>query len=305
MNIILTHEQADFDALASLLGAYLVNEDSIPVLPRRINRNASAFLALYGAELPFVDPRDLPNKQVEFATLVDTQSSVSIKGMTSSTKIQIIDHHPMKEAVDPECIVNISDVGATTTILVEILRDNDSILTAVQATLLLLGIYEDTGSLTYTRTTSRDLQAAAYLLDHGADMRIAINFLNLPLSQSQQALYDRLREQAARHHIHGFTVIVSCGDAGEMREELSSIAHKLRDLLDPDAIFLLIKTAGGIQMIARSTSDNIDVAAILGYFGGGGHERAAAGLVRDKPVEILCNELVEILPDFIEPSITV
>ncbi len=56
MHIILTHEQADFDAIASLLGAHLLLETAIPVLPRRMNRNVRAFLALYGAELPFVDP---------------------------------------------------------------------------------------------------------------------------------------------------------------------------------------------------------------------------------------------------------
>ena len=32
MHIILTHEQADFDALASLLGAHLLDEDAVPRL---------------------------------------------------------------------------------------------------------------------------------------------------------------------------------------------------------------------------------------------------------------------------------
>ena len=35
MRLILTHEQADFDALASLLGAHLLDEEAIPVLPMR------------------------------------------------------------------------------------------------------------------------------------------------------------------------------------------------------------------------------------------------------------------------------
>ena len=34
MQLIMTHEQADFDALASLLGVYLLDNTSIPVLPR-------------------------------------------------------------------------------------------------------------------------------------------------------------------------------------------------------------------------------------------------------------------------------
>ncbi|HEX7973580.1 MAG TPA: hypothetical protein VF498_04155, partial [Anaerolineales bacterium] len=100
MRIILTHEQADFDALASLLGAHLLDENAIPVLPRRSNRNVKAFLTLYGVELPFVDPRDLPTTEpIEAVTLVDTQSMVSIKGMSPSTQVQVIDHHPRRDSL--------------------------------------------------------------------------------------------------------------------------------------------------------------------------------------------------------------
>ena len=305
MHIILTHEQADFDALASLLGAYILDESAVPVLPRRINRNVRAFLALYGVDLPFIDPRDLPDEPIHAVTVVDSQSFVSVKGMHPDTKVNIIDHHPPKDDLPGSWSILREEIGATSTLLTEALWARDVVFNTVQATLLLLGIYEDTGSLTYTRTTARDLQAAAYLLDQGADLRIANNFLNHPLSHAQQALYDRLRVDAEHYHIHGSTIIVTCGDAVEMREELSTVAHKLRDLLDPDAVFMLIVTRGGVQMIARSTSDNIDVAEILRHFGGGGHERAAAGLVRDRSLDELKDELVEILPKFVKPAITV
>jgi len=94
MHVILTHEQADFDALASLLGAHLLEPDALPVLPRRMNRNVRAYLTLYGLDLPFVDPRDLPNEKIESVTLVDTQSMISLKGMGEDTEVVVIDHHP-------------------------------------------------------------------------------------------------------------------------------------------------------------------------------------------------------------------
>jgi len=59
MEVILTHEQADFDALASLLAFHLLDEKSIPVLPNRLNRNVRNFLNLYGANFPFTEVRDL------------------------------------------------------------------------------------------------------------------------------------------------------------------------------------------------------------------------------------------------------
>ena len=40
MQVILTHEQADFDALAAVLGASLVHPGAIAVLPRRMNSAA-------------------------------------------------------------------------------------------------------------------------------------------------------------------------------------------------------------------------------------------------------------------------
>ena len=305
MRIILTHEQADFDAVASMLGVYLLDDSNLPVLPRKLNRNVRAFITLYGIELPFVDARDLPNEAVEAITLVDTQSMVSVRGVGNDTQVQVIDHHPRRENLPANWTVTNPETGATTTVALRLLRETGSNLTPIQATLMLLGIYEDTGSLTYTRTTPEDLMAAAFLLENGANLQIAINFLNHPLTQAQQALYDQLRSRSTNFIINGHTVIISCADAGDQEEELSTIAHKLRDFLDTDALFVLVKTRGGIQLIARSTSDNIDVAAATSRFGGGGHERAAAALIHEGTLETVQKELETFLPEVIRPSVTV
>lgn len=305
MDVILTHEQADFDALASLLGAHLLNETAVPVLPRRLNRNVRAYLTLYGLDLPFVDPRDLKTEIVNSVTLVDTQSLISVKGATKQTRIHVIDHHAPRPDLPKEWVVTTDETGANTTMFVEALVERDGPLSMVEATLLLLGIYEDTGSLTYTRTTPRDVRAAGYLLERGASLQIATSFLNHPLSIGQQKLYDQLRAEIQKHSIHGFTVLIAKGDAREMDEELSTIAHKLRDLLDPDALFLLLATGGGIQLIARSTCEQIDVSLIANHFGGGGHERAAAALIRSDDIDATYAEIVNLLPKHIHPAITV
>ncbi len=80
MHLILTHEQADFDAVAALLAAKVLQPQALAVLPRRLNRNVRAFLTLYGDGLPFTDPDDQPRGPIERVTLVDTQSLPSIKG---------------------------------------------------------------------------------------------------------------------------------------------------------------------------------------------------------------------------------
>jgi tRNA nucleotidyltransferase (CCA-adding enzyme) len=281
MQIILTHEQADFDALASLFAASLLNKQAKAVLPRRLNRNLRAFLTLYGREFPFLDPRDLSGKKIEAVLLVDTQSLVTLKGMGKWTRVRVLDHHPRRENLPADWQVNVEKIGATATLLTENLRDAQQPLTVLQATLLLLGIYEDTGSLSYAATTPRDARAAAWLLEQGASLNIAADFLNRPLSPKQRVIYDELCANVETHEINGHQIVIASADARDLDEEVSSLAHKLRDLLDPDALFILVATQEGIRLVARASTDHIHVGEIAAEFGGGGHPRAAAALIKE------------------------
>lgn len=323
MHIILTHEQADFDALAALFGASLLNDQALPVLPRRLNRNLHAFLTIYGREFPFVDPRDLPDEKVESALLVDTQSLITLKGMGKGTRICVLDHHPRRKNLPADWDVTLVSVGATATLLTENLRDAKGQLPALHATLLLLGIYEDTGSLSYANTTPRDARAVAWLLEQGASLQIAGDYLNAPLSAKQRVVYDALLEAVQHYEINGHQIVTACADARELNEEISSLAHKLRDRLDPDALFIFVTVEEGVRLVARSTTDDVHVGRIAAEFGGGGHPRAAAALIREKittestetseiqenieknTVNSVAKKLLDILPSYIKPSITV
>ncbi|MGD9101671.1 MAG: DHH family phosphoesterase, partial [Anaerolineae bacterium] len=207
--VILTHENADFDAIASLLAASKLYPEAIPVLPRRINRNGRAFLALYGGELPMVRPEDLPRVKIERAILVDTQSLTTVKGMHPGLPVLIIDHHPLSRELDEGWTFRGELMGATTTLLVEQIAAAGKSVTPVEATLLLLGIYEDTGSLSYLTTTARDAHAAGWLLERGANLAVANEHLHHPLGPQQQALYRRLVDSVQTHTINGQVVAVA------------------------------------------------------------------------------------------------
>lgn len=315
MKIILTHEQADFDAIASMLAAYLLYDPSVPVLPRKMNRNVRSFLALYGEELPFIDVRDIPAEEIENIILVDTQALVTLKGTTRDTIIQVIDHHQVKENIDKTWSINTEQVGSVTTMLTEAIQEQNIPLNTTQATLMLLGIYEDTGSLSYASTTARDIRSAAYLLEQGANLKIAVNYLNPPLSPEQRRIYDKLVAAAQIYFINGLRIVISFAEGQEIQEEISSIAHKMRDLLEPDGLIIIVATEEGYRLVLRSTNDLINVATLANHFGGGGHERAAAALIRRpsgighaKDPEELQNisaELLRIIPAYIRPSVSV
>lgn len=305
MEVILTHENADFDAVASLWAAHRLFPEAVPVLPRRVNRNCREFIDLYQLKPPFVPADELPRQRVQRAILVDTQGLTTVKGMGRWTQVHIIDHHELNRKLPPDWTFAGEPMGATTTLLVEQIADRGLEIEAAEATLLLLGIYEDTGNLSYDSTTARDARAAAWLIERGANLSIVDRYIHHPLSQGQHELYERLLEEIRTHHVGGHTVIIACGETDNYDEEISTLAHRMRDLLEPDALFVLVTVKDNVQMVARSTTDRIDVSAIATHFGGGGHSRAAAALVRNRPIAAVYDELVKLLPNAIRPADTV
>jgi tRNA nucleotidyltransferase (CCA-adding enzyme) len=279
MTLILTHEKADFDAIASQLGAKKIHPAAIALLPRHVNRNVQHFLNLYWDSLPFVRPDEWRRRQVQEVILVDTQTLSNIRGLVAAPKVHVIDHHKGHTPRD-HWTYDVEPVGATATLLVEKIQAQGLVLSAEEATLLLLGIYEDTGSLSYDTTTPRDVRAAAWLLEHQAQLQIARRFLNVALSDTQQALYDQLLHNTEWLRVEGRPIALSTAVAAAgFDDEISSVAHRLRETLTPEGLFVLVQVSDGVQLVARSSVDEIDAGLIAREMGGGGHSRAAAAMI--------------------------
>ena len=308
LTVILTHEHTDFDALASMLAAGKLYPEAYPVLPRQLNRNVREFLTLYRDQLPFVGPHELPARRIDHAILVDTQALAPIRRMTNQTTIHIIDHHePQRRSLPAGWSSEGDRVGATTTLLVEQLQARTVPLTSIEASCLLLGIYEDTGALTYAATTDRDALAVSYLLhpDRGARVEIVGKFLHHPLSSPQQLLLQQLITNSEPYEFGGQPIIIASAYLRDFDDEISTLAHRVRDLYEPAAVFLLVDLGDRIQIVARSTTDTTDVGHITSQLGGGGHNRAAAALIRGQSLPEVKNRLIELLQQSVRPSITV
>ena len=315
MKVILTHEQADMDALASQLGAWLLWPDAVPLLPHNINRNGKRFLKTFQSDLPYIDFKDLPRKPVDTIFLVDTQSMITLKGMSEDTKVIVYDHHPRREDLDPDWETHFTDAGSNTSQMVAMIRERGIALTPIHATTLALGLYEDTGSFTYDSTTADDLEAAGFCIRQGADLDIVSEFLYPPLSTDQRRLYERLLRNIDTYQIEDQTILAVKANAMDVQNEISSVAHKMRDVLNPDALLLMVSTTQGIRLVARSTSDQVDVSAIAEKMGGGGHKRAASALIRPEThledeglqnfLDLQYQDMIDSLKDHVKPAVAV
>lgn len=304
MDIITSHINADFDALASTIGAKKIYPDAVIVFPGSLEKKVRDFVdAFHPVEIKKL--KDIDLEKVKRLILVDTKHVDRIGQIKEllirpDLKIHIYDHHPIKKSDIRGELEVIEHVGAVSTIFTEIIQKKKISITPLEATLLCLGIYEETGSLTYASTTPRDLMAVSYLLKRGANLNIVSDFLKIELSREEFTLLNELMQSLREIVIHGVRIKIGKGTL-EGFGDVAHLAHKIMDMEDTDAIVLLISMADKILMVARSKVPELDVSVVLAEFGGGGHSTAASATIKDMPFEIVEERLEESLNKHVKP----
>ncbi len=295
MEVILTHTNLDFDALASLVAAQKIYPAARPVLTGSMGRNVREFVSLHEDFFSFTDVRTIKDVPINLLILVDNRQKDRLgEGnlfLKSKPKIIVYDHHPPTNEDlkgDFECV---EAVGATITLLVEIIRRKKIPLSEVEATLFALGIHEDTGSLTYPTTTLRDVEALSYLMKKGANLQAIRTYLNFYLSKEQRKLFEDSLKKAKRYLIAGKEVLFIAVNS-EFVDGASLVVHKMADIENADAVFFLSIGRERAYLIARSKGE-IDVSKILSDFGGGGHPQAASAVLRRADYAIMDYTMME------------
>ena len=304
--LILTHENADFDAISSLLAMYKLDPTAIPVLPQNINRNVRNFMTLYAKSLlPARQHNDIHRQHIELAYVVDSQTFNSVKGLRPDTPLIYIDHHPLEHELGAHETYEGEIVGANVTLLVERIQKKGIKITPQEATCLILGIYEDTGSLTYGSTTVRDMQAATWLFERDADLDIVRKFLSHPLTEDLHPIYDELLKTTRIKDVAGHPILVATAHTTKQVPHLAALTQKLRDLYDPNALIMLIQVGDDVQFIGRSGVPAIDIGELARHLGGGGHLRASAAIISNRQVEDMLTEIYEQLERVVQPVVRV
>ncbi|MBW2192390.1 MAG: bifunctional oligoribonuclease/PAP phosphatase NrnA, partial [Deltaproteobacteria bacterium] len=288
LTVITTHINADFDALASLLAAQKLYPDSLVVFPGSQEKNLRNFFIdsmVYLFNL--ADIKEIEFDKINRLVLVDTRNPSRIGKLAEILEkpdldIHIYDHHPdMDNDIQGEYEV-IAPTGATVTILAEIIKERDIALTPDEATIMCLGIYEDTGSFTFSSTTEKDFLAAAFLVSKGANLNVVSNLIAREISPEQVGLLNDIIQAATYYNIHGVDVVVTSVTSENYVPDFAFIVHKMVKMENLDAIFAIARMGSKIYIVARSRIPEVDVGAILTPFGGGGHSFAAAATIREK-----------------------
>lgn len=312
MDLITTHLNADFDGLASMVAAKKLYPGAVLAFPAGAQEHVRKFLARHDVGITKLSDIDL--SQVKRLILVDVQEPERIGPFQDlfhdpKVEVHIYDHHPLHDQPTPhpeapgriqyfgECL------GANTTILIDRLQAQQISLSPFEATILAIGIYEETGSLRYCSTTPRDLDATSTLLRAGADLNVVSDILHDHLVPEEITLLNDLLLTSETLYLNGRKFLLAASAYDRFKGDFSEVARKLNDLEGYDAIIAAMMMEDKIQIVSRSRHDDIDVAALAEHFGGGGHVNASSAIVKGKTLVEVKEQLRELLLASFGPSL--
>ncbi len=299
--IITTHLNTDFDGFASAVAASLLYPGAVIVLPGSMERPLREFVRDFpDTSLPLKKFKEIEPGDVRRLVVVDTCQRGRIGRLADfldrdEVEVIVYDHHTPDE---DDCIKTaagrsfFSGAGANTTFMTGFLREKGIPISPRYATLFLLGIHEDTGSFTYSSTTPEDLDAAAWLLEQGADLDQVARVINSRITPEHVSLLNDLLETSTVYNIGGTEVAVAKTSSAGYVEDFSVLAHELMDIRHFPALFVIVLMADQVLIVGRSRTHKVDAGAILRELGGGGHAMAASATMKGLTLAEAENRLI-------------
>ncbi len=309
MKAIISHQNTDFDALASMVACSKLYPDATMFFTGKHKEEVKKFITLYKNVLNISQAGKLNLDEFDEVFIVDVNSAKRIGKFkelldNEDVAVTIYDHHIIGEHSIQRGQQIIKPYGACTTILLEEIIQREINITAFEATLFALGIYTDTNCLTFSHTTYQDAEAVAYLLKKGANLAVIGEVMRDTLAPEQDELFSIVINNLETIDVNGYQIIISTLVQEDFIGELSSMTEKLIEIKKCDGVFLVVKMEDRCYIVGRSIVDEIDLPVVLSRFGGGGHRKAASASIKNGVPEEVKTLLLQSLKEHTKPKIT-
>lgn len=290
--VIVSHLRPDGDALGSqiALGLSLLaagkdvtlwNEDGMLEKLRFLPRSE-----LVGA--PPESPQEF-DALIALDTAAESRLGTPLRAIKAGCTINI-DHHISNPGYGDLARIDVAS-PATGQIVYEFLADQGFPMDADIATNLFAAISTDTGSFQYPQTSARTYEIGAALIRRGVN----VGELSQQLYESYpyrrlellRALLNTLKMTSGRQAASFALTREAAAQLGALPEDNEGLIDHLRaiDTVVVAAFFEELPE-GLVRVSLRSKTPAVDVSAICGSFGGGGHQLAAGARIRGELAEV-------------------
>lgn len=212
------------------------------------------------------------------------------KYFRTAKKTVCIDHHVSNRSfadinyVEPE--------ASSASELVCTILDEDKI-TREMAEALYMGMAHDTGTFTYSCTSSRTMRIAGMLMDKGIDFTDIVDRTYVQKTYLQNQILGRALLESITM-LDGQIIFSAIRQKdmtfyGVEPKDLDGIVQQLRSTKGVEGAIFLYETGPQEFKVSMRSNGKIDVASIACYFGGGGHKRAAGCTMQGTVYDVINN----------------
>lgn len=288
--LVVAHEKPDGDALGSVFAItkYLekFNKDFQIFLSGSNGFSKAAFLG------EIISVEEIDWKNIDLIIVLDS-GDLSRTGLQSTLdnwngemKIINIDHHISNDYFGDINLVD-SKASSTTQIIMRMFEYFEFEIDKGLAKALLLGILTDTDNFSNKGTTPEAFEMAARLLKKGANIS-KINFEKKEKKLDALRIWGNSFKRLKRNDRYGATYTFITKEELKKAEEegfsenVEDLVNFFNNLKDSKFAMVLKEQEDDIKVSLRTTHDDMDVARLASFFGGGGHQKAAGFSVKGK-----------------------
>lgn len=281
--VILTHESPDGDAVGSSLAMYIV----LKSLKKDVDIVVDEYSKVFDF-LPYTnDIKRKGNGIYDLAIVLDCASKTRLydeSGVFDKSKVSIsIDHHGSNTYFADYNFV-IGNSSAACQVLLRVFKRMGISITKEMAECLISGIITDTGGFRYDSVDSETFEFASLALDLGvnvSDIYIRV-FQTKSKSQFMLSQIATGRLELIYKDRIAFTYITMADEkrCKSLKGDHEGIVNVGQSIENVEVSIFLHECEKGYKFSLRS-NNYVDVSEIATVFGGGGHVRAAGGLISE------------------------
>ena len=288
------HTRPDGDCVGSCMGLYNYLKENYPT------KDVAVYLEDTGSGFAYINRIDEAididdeEKQVDLFILLDTSDlsriGVANKLFENAKSTICIDHHISNPGLAMENII-VSNASSAAEVLFDLL-DEDKI-SKETAEAIYTGIIHDSGVFKYASTSEHTMNIAGKLMSKGIDFQTIIDdgFYAKTYAQNQilgSALLESVRFFDGKCI---FSVVTEreMEFFGVTNKDLGGIVEQMRLTEGVECAIFLYEVEPLTYKVSLRSKKYLDVNKVAGYFGGGGHVRAAGCICKGTTHDVINN----------------
>lgn len=289
---ILGHIRPDGDCIGSCLALYNYIETYFPEI------QAKVYLQDFMPEFLMLKNADKIEHGVDEDLVYDVCFSLDsadkerhgefVKYFDAAKKTVGIDHHISNQGFAQEHLI-LPDASATAEMMYELIGKEQ--LTKEIAECIYLGMAHDTGVFQYSNASPKTFRAVADLLETGIDASRIVDETFYQKSYVQNQILGKTLQESVLHLdgkvISGVVTRKDMEHYGITPKALDGIVSQLRYTRGVEVAVFLYELENGSHKVSMRSNGKVNVSAIAGELGGGGHVKAAGCEVLGESHEVL------------------